>query len=276
MTNKPSTVLVLAGTGKTGRRVVAHLTRLGVSARSAARHAADVAFDWSDTATYRLALAGADAVYLVPPAFNLDFLAPVTTFLDAAEEAGVRHVTYLSAYGVEAAPPEVALRAVELELAARSGLTHTILRPAWFMQNFSESFLRPVEGAISLPAGGGAEAFVDAEDIAAVAAATLTDSATHAGAAYAPTGPESLTFAEAARVISNVTGTATLYHDRPRDQWVAENIAAGLPADYAGMLGVLTETIAAGRGAVPNRDVEAVTGRAAITFREFVSRELMQ
>jgi len=67
------------------------------------------------------------------------------------------------------------------------------------MQNFSETFLKPVGGAIVVPAGDGAEAFVDADDIAAAATATLADPQAHAGAQYALTGPEALTVAEAAK-----------------------------------------------------------------------------
>ena len=95
----------------------------------------------------------------------------------------MRHVTYLSAFGIDQAPPQVAHRAVELDLIGRRAVTHSILRPAWFMQNFSETFLKPVGGVITVPTGDGAEAFVDAEDIAAVAAATLASPDAHAGAA---------------------------------------------------------------------------------------------
>ena len=65
----------------------------------------------------------------------------VGTFLGQAGTAGVQHVTYLSAYGMDAAPPEVGPRAVELELLSRNDFTHSIVRPAWFMQNFSEGHL---------------------------------------------------------------------------------------------------------------------------------------
>ena len=86
----------------------------------------------------------------------------------------------------------------------RQGFTHSILRPAWFMQNFSETFLKPVNGAIVVPTGDGAEAFIDAEDIAAVAAATLAAPCAHAGAHYALTGPEALKIADAATISSQV------------------------------------------------------------------------
>lgn len=99
------------------------------------------------------------------PIARIDFAGLVGQFLDEAERAGLRHVTFLSAYGIEHAPPQVALRAVELDLASRPSMTHSILRPAWFMQNFSETFLKPINDEIVVPCGTGAEAFVSAEDI---------------------------------------------------------------------------------------------------------------
>lgn len=110
----------------------------------------------------------------------MDYAGIVSDFLDQAERAGIGHVTYLSAYGVQHAPPELAIRAVELDLMSRSALTHSIIRPAWFMQNLSETFLTPINDTIVVPNGTGAEAFVDVQDVASVAAATLADPATHA------------------------------------------------------------------------------------------------
>jgi uncharacterized protein YbjT (DUF2867 family) len=199
MTNAPSTTLVLGGTGKTGSRVARKLTKLGLSVRTAAPTGADVRFDWDDPATHRPALADVDRVYLLAPVMRTDFAGQVSSFLDLAEAAGVRHVTYLSAFGTGQVPPQwAAHRAVELDLMGRGAITHSILRPAWFMQNFSETFLRPADGLITVPTGDGAEAFVDAEDIAAVAAATLASPGAHAGAQYAPTGPQALTVSDAA------------------------------------------------------------------------------
>src|SRR6202162_4567948 len=153
MTNAPSKTLVLAGTGKTGSRVAAKLTELGLSARTAARNGADLRFDWDDPTTHSPALADVDRVYLVAPVLRTDFADQVSGFLDLAEAVGVRHVTYLSAFGIDQAPLQVAHRAVELDLMGRGAVTHSILRPAWFMQNFSETFLRPVAGGITGPTG---------------------------------------------------------------------------------------------------------------------------
>ncbi len=211
-------------------------------------------------------------MYLVAPVMRTRFAPQVSAFLDLAETAGVQHVTYLSAYGMEMASPEVALRAVELDLIGRSALTHSILRPAWFMQNFSETFLKPIDDAIVVPTGNGGEAFVDVEDIAAVAAATLANPEGHAGAAYAPTGPDILTVGEAADIIGSVTGRPVRHVDIDTQSWVEGVIASGVPAEYGGILQMLTETIASGRGSRPNDDIEKVTGAPPGTFTDFARR----
>ena len=272
MANSSSSTLILAGTGKTGARVAVRLAKLGLSVRTAARNGADVRFDWDDQATHRPALQDVDRVYLVAPVMRTDFAGQVSSFLDLAEAAGVRHVTYLSAFGTDQAPPQVAHRAVELDLLSRGAVTHSILRPAWFMQNFSETFLRPIDGVITVPTGDGAEAFVDAEDIAAVAAATLADPGAHAGAQYAPTGPEALTVSDAADIIADVTGQPTKHNDIDRQAWVDGTVAAGVPADYGQTLRTLTETVASGHGSRPNRDVQNVTRVPPASFADFARR----
>lgn len=265
-------VLVLGATGKTGSRVAGRLSARGVSVRTAARSGADVHFDWDDQATWEEALRGATGLYLVSPILRIDFAGLVARFLDQAEQVGVRHVTYLSAYGMEQAPADVAPRAVELDLAARSSLISTVIRPAWFMEDFSETFLQPVNDAIVVPAGDGAEAFVSVEDIASVAAVTLAGPEQHAGRAYAPTGPQALMMAEAAQLISTAAGRTISYRDTDREAWIAAVVASGVPAEYAQVLRPLTAAVASGNGAQPNGDVLEVTGVPPVAFAEFAAR----
>jgi uncharacterized protein YbjT (DUF2867 family) len=265
-------VLVLGATGKTGSRVAERLSAQEVNVRTAARSGADARFDWDNQATWEQTLRGATGLYLVSPILRIDFAGLVGRFLDQAERAGVRHVTYLSAYGMEHAPAEVALRAVELDLAARDSLTSTVIRPAWFMEDFSETFLQPVNDEIVVPAGDGAESFVSVEDIAAIAAVTLTEPEKHAGRAYAPTGPHALTMAEAAVVISAAAGRTITYRNTDREQWIAAMVSTGIPAEYAAVLRPLTATVASGNGARPNSDVLEVTGTTPVTFAEFAGR----
>jgi uncharacterized protein YbjT (DUF2867 family) len=273
MTNSQRTTLVLGGTGRTGSGVAKNLIERGLSARTAARGEADVRFDWDDTMTYGAALSGVDSVYLVTPAMRVDFAGQVSDFLDLAEAAGVRHVTYLSTYGIDRASLEFAIRAVELDLLGRLGVTHTILRPAWVMQNFSDDHLPLVDGLITVPTGDGAEAFVDAEDIAAVAAETLANPEAHAGAQYAPTGPEALTVADVATIIGEVLGRSVRHNDVDREAWISGAVDAGLvPAAYGEMLRWLTGTVASGNGSRPTDDVRKVTGVPPTTFAEFARR----
>jgi uncharacterized protein YbjT (DUF2867 family) len=140
------------------------------------------------------------------------------------------------------------------------------------MQNFSESFLAPVDGVITMPTADGTEAFVHADDIAAVAAETLADSAAHAGAAYAPTGPEAITVGEVAEIISAAAERPVRHDAVDADAWTSGNIAAGVPVEYAALLRMLTDTIAAGSGSRPNDDVRTVTGVAPTAFRDFAAR----
>jgi uncharacterized protein YbjT (DUF2867 family) len=272
MTNAPSRALLLGGTGKTGSRLAAQLTKLGLNVRTAARRGADIYFDWDDPTTHRPALHGIDRLYLVAPVMRIDFAGQVATFIDLAETAGVRHVTYLSAYGIDQGPPQVALRAVELDLIGRGAITHSILRPAWFMQNFSETFLKPIDGVISVPTANGSEAFIDTADIAAVAAETLARPDAHAGAAYALTGPEAMTVSDAAEIIADVSGKPITHNDIDRDAWIEGTLASGVPAEYGEMLRMLTETVASGRGSRPNDNVEQITGAPPVRFADFARR----
>jgi uncharacterized protein YbjT (DUF2867 family) len=272
MSDDTPTVLILGGTGRTGSLLAEKLARRGVAARTASRRGADVRFDWDDTATHAEALAGVDRLYLVTPVLRVRYAEQVADFLDLAEAAGVRHVTFLSTYNADQAPQGIDIAAVEAGLAARPSLTHSVLRPAWVMQNFSDDHLPVIDGVITAPSGGGAEAFVDADDIAAVAAETLLAPGAHAGAQYTLTGPQALTFGEAADVIASVSGRPVSYDDIDLEAWISGALAAGVPADYAVMLRWLTGAIIAGHGSTPTDDVEKVTGRKPATFREFAER----
>lgn len=264
------TILLLGGTGKTARRIAPRLRAAGATVRTAARANADIHFDWDDAATYDAALAGADAVYLVPPSLRLDYQPLAAAFLDRAEAAGVRHVTLLSARGVQEAPPEVAPRAVELDLLSRTSLTSAILRPGWFMQDFDEYVFQPAiaaEDAIVAPAGDGAEPFIHVDDIAEVAVITLLE---HRTGEYTLSGPAALTFAEVAAKISAATGRTITHVDPPTAEWV-EKVAQRIPRDYAELLGVLLGNVRNGVWASVTDDVERVTGHAPRTFDDYLS-----
>jgi uncharacterized protein YbjT (DUF2867 family) len=266
------TALILGGTGRTGSLLAGKLARLGIAARTASRRGSDIRFDWDDPATHADAVAGVDCLYLVTPVPRVRYAQQVADFLDLAEAAGLRHVTFLSAYDADQAPEGIDIAAVEADLAARQAITYSILRPAWLMQNFTDDHLPVIDGILAVPSGGGAEAFVDADDIAAAAAETLAEPAAHAGAQYALTGPQALTFREVTDIIADVTGQPVLYHDIDQEDWISGALAAGVAPDYAVMLRWLTGAIIAGNGSTPADDIEKITGRPPTTFRAFAER----
>lgn len=272
MTNTSHVALILGGSGRTGSLVAKHLAGHGIPARTASRHGSEVFFDWDNPATYPDALAGTDRVYLVTPVLRVRYAAQVAEFLDQSEAAGTRHVTLLSTYSGDRAPREIDIAAVEADLAAREAFTHSILRPAWVMQNFTDDHLPVIEGALTVPSGGGSESFVDAADIAAVAAQTLLNPGAHAGARYALTGPQALTFDNVAAIIAAVSSQSVAYKDINQEAWISAATAAGVPADYAVMLRWLTGAIISGDGSQPTGDVETVTGRPPTSFEAFARR----
>jgi uncharacterized protein YbjT (DUF2867 family) len=213
-----------------------------------------------------------DRLYVVTPVLRVRYADLVAGFLDLAESAGVRHVTFLSTYNADRAPHGIDIAAVEADLSARQAVTHSVLRPAWVMQNFTDDHLPVIDGVITAPSGGGTEAFVDADDIAAVAAETLLYPDAHAGARYTLTGPQALRFSEVADIIASVSRRPVSYNDIDQEAWISGALATGVPADYAVMLRWLTGAIIAGGGSVPTDDIEKVTGRPPATFRGFAER----
>ena len=271
MTSKP-VVLVLGATGKVGSPVARLLGEREVEVRRSAPTGADFNFDWDDPSSWDPAVEGVDRVFLIGPLMRTDFAPEVSRFLDGAEAAGVSHVSYISLYGADSNPSNPGVREVELDLIARQNLSHSLIRPAWYMQNFSEGFLEPINGAIVVPTEDGAEAFIDAGDVAAVAAATLLDPEAHQSAIYSITGPEALTVAEAAAVIGEASGQTISHISGDQDEWVAAFLASGVPPQYGQVLRRLTDTVAGGNGSRPNDVVREVTGREPTTFADFAER----
>lgn len=237
-TSAQEPVLVIGGTGKTGRRVVARLRERGVETRAASR-SGDTLFDWADPTTWAAALDGVATVYITP----LDTTpSPTPAFVEQAVAGGVRRLVLLSARGTDVpgffgpgyedgGPHGEGERAVRA-----SGVTWTILRPGWFAQNFSEGvFLDAVlAGELALPTGDGKAAFVDADDIAEVAVAALTEDG-HAGQEYGLSGPRALGMDEVLDEIAKETGKRAAYVRVDTDAFRAGLVAQGFEDVEAGL-----------------------------------------
>jgi len=261
-THKP--ILIVGGTGKTGRRVADRLTGRSLPVRIGSR-SSEPPFDWENQATWAPALHGVGSAYVT---FYPDLAVPGSTdairaFTDLALGAGVRRIVLLSGRGEEEA------EACERILQA-SGADWTILRSTWFAQNFSEStFLEPVlSGEVALPVGDVREPFVDADDIADVAVAALTEDG-HAGQLYELTGPRLLTFAEAVDEIAEAAGRKVRFVQISREEYAAELAAEGLPPEVIELVSYLFTTVLDGRNDHLADGVQRVLGRPPRDFADF-------
>lgn len=265
MTNDPhEPTLVVGGTGKTGRRVVERLRAHGLPARVGSR-SGEPPFDWEDRSTWAPALRDARSAYI---SFFPDLAVPgapdaIAAFAEVAVDAGAKRLVLLSGRGEqEAQQAERALQA--------SGAEWTIVRCSWFMQNFSESYLRdPVlAGEVALPVGAVPEPFVDAEDIADVAVAALTQEG-HAGQVYELTGPRLLTFAAATEEITRASGRPLRFVTVPMEAYAEAAVDGGVPDDVVRLLRYLFTEVLDGRNAHLTDGVQRALGREPRDFGDF-------
>ena len=256
--------LVLGGTGKTGRRIAERLQAQAVPVRIGSR-TADPAFDWEAPDTWAAALDGVRAVYIsYAPDIALDGAAEtVAAFARQAVGAGVERLVLISGRG------EVGAERAE-QFVRDAGAAWTILRASWFDQNFTESYLLdPVlYGEVALPVGDMAEPFVDADDIADVAVAALTDPR-HAGELYELTGPRLLSFADAVGEIADVTRRNITFVSVSIDEYVAAMVEQQVPDEYVQLLSYLFTEVLDGRNASLADGVQRALGRTPRDFAEF-------
>jgi uncharacterized protein YbjT (DUF2867 family) len=256
--------LVLGGTGKTGRRVVQRLQARGIPVRVGSR-SGEPPFDWEKPATWARALAGVEAVYV---SYYPDLTVPgavetVGSFAELAVRSGVARQVLLSGRGEpEAERAEQAMR--------DSGAELTILRSTWFAQNFSEDYMleHVLSGVVALPAADVPEPFVDADDIADVAVAALTEDG-HVGRLYELTGPRLLTFAEAVDEIAQTTGREIRYVPVSVAEHAAAAAEHGVPAEVVDLLTYLFSEVLDGRNARLADGVQRALGREPRDFGDY-------
>jgi uncharacterized protein YbjT (DUF2867 family) len=256
--------LVLGGTGKTGRRVVERLKARGLPTQVGSR-SGEPPFDWEERATWAPALRNVKSVYVT---YYPDLAVPgaadaVRSFADLAVQSGVRRLVLLSGRGEpEAQRSEQAVR--------ESGVEWTIMRSSWFSQNFSESYLlEPVlSGEVALPDGDKPEPFVDADDIADVVVAALTEVG-HVGQVYELTGPRLLTFEEAVGEISRAASREIRYVPVSVEHYASMLSEHDVPAEFVWLLTYLFGEVLGGRNAHLTDGVRHALGREPKDFTDY-------
>jgi uncharacterized protein YbjT (DUF2867 family) len=266
-------ILVTGASGNIGRALVAELKARGAdfAIMSSKPAPGAVQGDFADTASLERAFQGVDTLFLLLPLVP-DKIELARHAVQAARTAGVRHIVRSSGAGADPTSP-VALARLQGEidaLVAESGIAHTLLRPNGFMQNWiNHSAAALKAGTFYAPHGNGAQSLIDARDIAAVAAAVLTDPAPHAGRAYSLTGPEALTDAQMVAQIAKAAGHPITYVDVP--EAAAREAMAGMPPVMVDWFMSLNDVIKQGWAAGVTDDVQRLTGRPPRRFADFVS-----
>ena len=260
-------ILITSGTGKIGGRVSPLLQAQGLDVKAASRSSAPT-FDWNDSKTWGEALEGVSTAMVI---YYPDLAVPgaaevVRQFATLAIEKGVPRLVLLSGRGEEGAKEaEEVVKAI----APR----WTILRASWFNQNFSESFFLPfiLDGDLRLPAGPVLEPFVDADDIAEVAAKVLAENG-HDGQVYELTGPRLLTFSDAVEEISRAIGRQIRFTPQTIEEFEAGLRELGVPEDFIWLLNHLFAEVLDGRNASLSMDIERLLGRPARDFSDYAAQ----
>lgn len=258
-------ILVLGANGKTGSRVVERLGKLNLPVRKGSRSAVPK-FDWEHSENWKEVLKGVSSVYITfQPDLAVEGSDDAIRLLSRlAKEEGVEKLVLLSGRGEKEAE-------VCEKIIMESGLKWTIVRASWFSQNFSESFfLDPIlQGHVSLPIGDVKEPFIDADDIADVVVASLTEDG-HDGKLYEVTGSRLLSFREAVAEISDATGRSIVYEQPSIEGYVAQMDAYQIPKEYIDLSTYLFTEVLDGRNAFVSYGIEEALGRKPKDFSEYV------
>lgn len=263
MTKTDHPILVIGATGKTGARVVARLEAKGVAVRRGARRS-DTPFDWEDPATWAPVLTGVRKAYVTyfPDLAFPGAVEKLEAFTRLAHDSGLEQIVLLSGRGEHFA-------SMGEEIVRNSGVPFTIVRAAWFAQNFSEGYLRDpiLGGVLPMPGGDMPEPIIDIDDIADVVVAALTEEG-HLGARYEVTGPRLMTFAEMAEVLSDTLGREIRHVPITFEAFHANVAAAG--GDFvADVFTAIARETLDGRNAHTADGVERALGRKPRDFAEF-------
>ena len=263
---KTQPILVIGSTGKTGSRVAAQLEAMKLTVRHGTRRA-DIPFDWEDDSTWAPVLEGVSKAYVTyfPDLAFPGAVEKVAAFCKVAKTTGLDHIVLLSGRGEHHA------RLGE-ETVRGSGLDYTLVRSAWFAQNFSEGYLRDpiLDGVLPMPGGMIEEPIIDIDDIADVVVTALTEDG-HKGELYEVTGPRLLSFADMAAILSAETRRPVQHVPISFEDFHA-NVAAAGDEFVADVFTAIARETLDGRNAQVCDGVERALGRKPRDFTAYAAK----
>jgi uncharacterized protein YbjT (DUF2867 family) len=265
-------ILVLGARGHVGGLLTTQLVIAKERVKAASRRATPVSgaeavrFDYGDPKSYQAAFEGVDRAFVMVPGGYTNAFALLEPVIQAAADRKIK-VVLQTAIGVDA-DERIPYRQAEVFLMG-TGTPFVILRPNWFADNFHNFWLDGIkQGVIALPAGEGRTSFIDVRDVAASAAAALTTDRFDRQA-FTLTGPEALSYHDAAAILSKAAGRKITYAPVDDDTFILMATKAGLPRDYAVFLTSIFLPVRQGWTAGVTGDVQTLTGKSPRPFEQY-------
>ncbi|QHV99420.1 SDR family oxidoreductase [Spirosoma endbachense] len=239
------------------------LVKRGVDVRQA---------DYGDYPALMQAFRGVEKVLLVSAVAFTDRVRQHRNVIDAAQQAGVKHLFYTS---IQRSTNFVMPEVTESDLATEaylkaSGLTYTILKNGYYFEGLGYLIGSEVpDTEIRFPAGEGKIAFVKRTELAAATAALLTSEG-HDDQEYTLSGSEAYSFADIAREFSALAGRPISYQSIELSSYIAQQVAAGFPDFVANFLAQWGAAAQHGMLAGTLDTVERLLGRQPTSLREYL------
>ncbi|KAH8815562.1 ergot alkaloid A [Xylogone sp. PMI_703] len=281
-------ILLLGGTGKIARRIAPLLTGKGYTVLLASRApkkqynagCEGVKFDWLDQETYNRPFnttpVPISAIFLIPPPVP-DAFPLMRAFIDIAVERNVKRIVLLSGSVLHVGDGP-ALAAAS-EYITSLGIEYALLRPTWFMENFSEMEHHVTsiteQNCIISSNGSGKLPLISADDIAEVACLSLTDERPH-NTEYLLLGPELLSYDQVVEILSEHLGRRISYVKITQEQVMADLCASGMDETYAKAMSELDTWVKTGGEERLNDVVLKLTGRPPKRFEDYVQQCVKQ
>lgn len=234
-----------------------------------------VTFDFEDSSTYEEATQGVDKVFLLGPPLvtNLDSL--LTPFIEFLNQKAIKRVVYVGSLGMEKLAT-LPFHVILTEKLKKDGFEYTILKPSFFAQNFKNYEWENItqRGITFTPSGTGKVAFVDVNDIALVAVKALTEEG-HVGREYEITGPQALSYVDAASLLSEVTNNQIIYPNPTAEEYAGALKNAGAPDFIASYMISVYSLIANNEVNIISPVVEKLTGKKPTSLKEVLVRDFI-
>ena len=275
-----SPILVLGALGNVGAEVVKQLhakertvravdINLGKLREKFSDSVESVSFDFSKPELYESTFKGVEKMFLMRPPQITNVRRYIFPAINAAKQAGIKHVVFLSLIGIQKATfvPHYKVERYLQEV----GMQTTFLRCSFFMQNLNTTHRTEIRERreIFVPVGRAKTSFIDVRDIGAVAAIALTEDG-HTGKNYDLTGNEALNYWEVADIMTEVLGRTITYRNPNPLHFLIETVRRGIPFQYALVMTGLYISTRFGMAEPVTKEVERLTGHKPIPFRQYV------